>query len=208
MLGRFLPRKTNFFDYFDQQASLMVQAAREFGLLTIPGADISAHATRIKQLEHEADVIVHQCVEALHKTFITPFERNDIYQLISQMDDVIDYLNETAERIVIYRLSKMTPEVGEFIAILTHATIELQLIIQGLRKLDDIEAMRQRFVFVKSDEHASDATLRKAISHLFDTETDARTIIKWKEIYEHLENAVNRCEDISNTVEGVIIELG
>lgn len=207
MFGRLLPVSTNFFDYFENHASLIVQATNEFVILVSDGADIQSQAIRIKVLEHAADTVTHLCVEAVHKTFITPFERNDIYQLITQMDDIIDYVNEISARIVIYKLKNMTPEVKSLAAILNHSVKELELIVKTLRKIGDINAVRERFKTIKRYENESDVLLRKAVGRLFDTEKEVANIIKWKEIYENLEEAVNRCEDVSNIVEGVILEM-
>lgn len=206
MFGRLLPRKVSFFDYFEKHAALIMKASQELVVLLSPGVDIIAQANRIQNLEHEADTIAHQCVEELHKTFITPIERNDIYRLISRMDDIIDFIEETAKRIVIYKLNVMTPGVNELASILMKSVKEMEFIIGGLRKMDGIEIMRAKFIAIKQTENESDAVLLRLIGQLFEEEKDTLTIIKWKEIYENLESAVDRCEDVSNIVEGVILE--
>lgn len=207
MIRWLLPRSANFFDYFEKHAALIVQSAKEFSQLVSVDADIPAHAIRIKVLEVEADGVSHQCIEALHKTFITPFDRYYIYQLTDHLDDIIDHINETAAAIVVYKLKEMTPEVREFASILDHASQELELIIKGFRECENIDELRKRFFTVKQYEKTSDTLLRKAIGHLFESNTDVRNIIKWKEIYLHMEEAVNRCEDVGNIVEGVILEI-
>src|SRR5205814_9278007 len=104
MFGRLLPRETSFFDFFERHAAMTVEGAKEFLSLASTGANVTAKAKRIKEIEHEADVITHQCVEALHKTFITPIERDDIYRLITRMDDIMDFVEAAAERVALYKL--------------------------------------------------------------------------------------------------------
>ncbi len=206
MFRWFLPKEPKFFDYFEKHALITVEACREFLLLTEPGADIIEKVSRIKELEHQADNITHQCVEALHKTFITPFERNDIHRLITVMDDVIDFTKDAAARVETYRLVKMTPEVHEMAGILMNASQEISSTINGLRHLKHVDAMRQSFVTINRLENEGDIVLRHAIGRLFDEEQDVKNIIKWKEVYENLEMAIDSCEDVSNIIEGVILE--
>lgn len=202
-----LPKTTDFYNYFEKHAALILEAANEFTLLVSPDSDIVSHEVRIKVLEVEADNLNHQCIESLHKTFITPFDRYYIYQLMDRLDDIIDNINETAAIIVVYKLTVMTPEVVEFATILEKATEEVQQVIIGFRHNKNINQLRQRFTTIKEYEKDSDTLLRKAIGHLFESESDAKNIIKWKEIYQRLEQAINDCQHVSNIVEGVILEL-
>src|SRR5262252_1738966 len=108
MLGRLLPRETSFFDFFDEHASLTVAGAKELLALVSNGSNVVPMAKRIKEIEHEADIVTHRCVEALHKTFITPIDRNDIHRLITRMDDVLDYVEAAAERMEAMKDRKST----------------------------------------------------------------------------------------------------
>ena len=110
MFGRFLPRETSFFDFFEQHAALTVEGTKEFLSLVTTGANIPAKCRRISDIEHETDTITHRCVEALHKTFITPIDRDAIHRLITRMDDVMDYVEAAAERIELYEMQTMTAE--------------------------------------------------------------------------------------------------
>src|SRR5438093_6892517 len=121
MFGRLLPRETSFFDFFEQHAALTVEGSREFVSLVTTGANVGAKAKRIKEIEHETDVITHDCVEALHKTFITPIERDDVHRLISRMDDIMDYIEAASERIALYEIRQMTPEVRDLADVLVRA---------------------------------------------------------------------------------------
>ena len=206
MFGRLLPRETSFFDFFEKHAATTVQGAQEFLSLASTGANITAKAKRIKEIEHECDTITHHCVEALHKTFITPIERDDIYRLIGKMDDIMDYVEAAAERIALYRLTQMTPDVKDLADVLLRATLELEQAIKLLRDMSNAEAISKKCIDINRLENEADSILRAAVARLFDEEQDTKMIIKWKEIYENLENATDRCEDVANIIEGVVLE--
>src|SRR5262245_61143437 len=126
MFGRLLPREVSFFDLFEKHAAITVEGCREFLSLASTGANIAAKAKRISEIEHEADTITHRCVEALHMTFITPIERNDIHRLISRMDDIMDFVEAAAERIALYKLKDMTPEVKDLADVLLRSAQDVE----------------------------------------------------------------------------------
>jgi predicted phosphate transport protein (TIGR00153 family) len=206
MFGKLLPRKTSFFDFFEQHAALGAEGVKEFVALTKPGADIAAQARRIKELEHETDVVTHRCVEALHRTFITPIARDDIYQLITRMDDVIDNVEATAERIVLYELTEMRPEVSEMGDVLMRCAEQIQLAVKSLRNLKNADFILQTCIAINQLENEGDTLLRKALARLFREEKDPMMVIKWKEVFEYLESATDRCEDVAQILEGVVLE--
>jgi predicted phosphate transport protein (TIGR00153 family) len=208
MFQRLLPRETSFFDFFEQHSRLTVEGARELLSLVTTGANIDAKARRIKEIEHETDVITHRCVEALHKTLITPIDPDQIHRLITRMDDVMDFIEAAAERISLYRLEKMTPEVRDMADVLQRAAVAVHEACCLLRNLKDPKALLAKCVDINRLENDADAILRRAVARLFDEEQNPITIIKWKEIYEHLESASDCCEDVANIVEGVVLELG
>jgi predicted phosphate transport protein (TIGR00153 family) len=202
----FLPRETNFFDFFDQHIALTITGTQEFLKLIADGDDIESRAQRIKEIENETDIITHRCVEALHKTFITPLDRNDIHRLISRMDDVMDFVEAAAERIALYGLREIPPEIQDLAAVLARATVALQGAVNGLRGMEDAAAIRKKCIEVNSLENEADSILRNALARLFRTEKNAIQVIMWKEIYENLETATDRCEDVANIIEGVVLE--
>jgi predicted phosphate transport protein (TIGR00153 family) len=206
MFGRLLPRETSFFDLFEQHAALTVQGTKEFLSLVSTGANIGAKAKRIAEIEHETDVITHRCVEALHKTFITPIERDDIHRLISRMDDIMDFVEAASERIVLYELKTMTPEVLNLADVLVRAMEEVEQALKGLRDMRHAQAIIQRCIDVNRLENEGDSIMREAVARLFREVKDPIEIIKWKEIYENLESATDRCEDVANIIEGVVVE--
>ncbi len=206
VFARLLPRESSFFDLFEKHAELTLEGAKAFRDLVSQGANIAASAKRIKEIEHEADTITHRCVEALHKTFITPIDREEIHHLISRLDDVLDAVEAAAERITLYEISVMTPEVRELAHILVKASDKVGVALKGLRDLKHAEPIMHACVDVNRLENEGDAILRIAVARLFREEKDPITIIKWKEVYENLESATDRCEDVANIVEGIVLE--
>ncbi len=206
MLRKLMPRETNFFDYFERHAATTVRGCRELLDLATTGGDFEARAKRIKDLEHEADLITHDCMEALHKTFITPIDRDSIHTLISRMDDIMDFVDTVSDQCVLYNIERMTPDARELAEVLVESTLQLEGAVKGLRDMKNASAISERCIDVNRLENRGDEILRKAVARLFDEEKDPISIIKWKEIYENLETATDRCEDVANILEGIVLE--
>ncbi len=206
MFGRFLPRETSFFDFFEQHAALTIEGTKEFLSLVTTGANINAKCRRISDIEHETDTITHRCVEALHKTFITPIDRDSIHRLITRMDDVMDFVEAAAERVELYELTVMTADVRDLSDALHRAAVQVEQAVRGLRDLKDPNATLKLCIDINRLENEADAILRRSVARLFKEEKDPIMVIKWKEVYENLENATDRCEDVANIIEGVILE--
>ncbi|MDP1834731.1 MAG: DUF47 family protein [Chlamydiales bacterium] len=208
MFGRFLPREVSFFDFFQQQGELTVRCAREFLKLIDNPSDIEAQNRVITNIEHDADTVTHRCVEALHKTFLTPIERDDIFRLVSRMDDIVDYIEAASQRIALYKVKTMTDEVRQVAEVLVKVALEVEQALTGLRNLKNSNAIRENCIAIKHLENEAGDILHRAIARLFDEEPETRTVIKWKEIYDKLEGAIDRCEDVAGIIEGVILEHG
>jgi predicted phosphate transport protein (TIGR00153 family) len=205
MFGRLLPRDTSFFDFFERHIALTVEGAREFHAL-VDGGNVPAKAKRIKEIEHETDVITHQCVEALHKTFITPIERDDIHRLITKMDDIMDFVEAASERLSLYEIVEIRAEAKELAAVIVKSAQELAVALKGLRDLKHSQVVLDKCVDINRLENEADTILRSALARLFREEKDPITIIKWKEIFDLLETATDKCEDVANIIEGVVLE--
>jgi predicted phosphate transport protein (TIGR00153 family) len=207
MFGRFLPKERSFFDFFEQHAALTVQGTQELVEMLRDGERIEARAKRIADIEHETDVITHRCVEALHKTFITPIDRDSIHRLITRMDDIMDYVEAAAERIALYELSTMTDGVKDLADCLHRASMLVEQACLSLRDLKNPQRILRLAADVNKLETEGDAILRRAVARLFkDEKNDPILVIKWKEIYESLEMSIDRCEDVANIIEGVVLE--
>ncbi|MCC6849072.1 MAG: DUF47 domain-containing protein [Deltaproteobacteria bacterium] len=206
MLRRLLPREEDFFSLFERHSALTVEGAKQFVKLVSGGQNVRALAARIKEIEHETDVITHACVERLHTTFITPIDRDDIHRLITRMDDVMDFVESASERIALYELRDMTPEVRELADVLVRAAEALVTAIGGLRDFKKTQVILDACIEVNRLENEGDEILRNAVATLFRETTDPLLVMKWKEVYEALENATDRCEDVANIIEGVVLE--
>lgn len=206
MLRRFLPREEDFFSLFERHAALAVEGAKQFAKLAGGGENVKAMAARIKEIEHEADVVTHTCVERLHTTFITPIDRDDIHRLITRMDDVMDFVESASERIALYDLRDMTPEVKALADVLVRATESVAIAVGGLRDLRKTQVILDACIEVNRLENEGDEILRNAVATLFREATDPLLVMKWKEVYEALESATDRCEDVANIIEGVVLE--
>lgn len=206
MFGRLLPRETSFFDFFEEHAALTIEGTKEFLSMVSTAANIPAKCRRISDIEHETDTITHRCVEALHKTFITPIDRDQIHRLITRMDDVMDYVEAAAERIELYEITTMTNDVRDLADVLHRSAQQVEGAVRGLRDLKDTHSTLKLCIDISRLESEADAILRRSVARLFKEEKDPIVVIKWKEVYENLESASDCCEDVANIIEGVILE--
>ncbi len=207
MLERFLPRELSFFDFFDKQASLIVQASENFlRIVSQEKFNLDVNNNHIKSLEHQADEVVHQCLDALHQTFITPIDRDHIYRLMSSMDDIIDAINSAYNKLIIYHLTSPTRELQQLAKVVLLSTQKVELAVKALRQMKNVSDIKNICVEIHQLENEADDLLHQATARLFEEETDTRNIIKWKEIYEALEEATDACEDVADAVQSIILE--
>jgi len=205
MFRRLLPRETNFFEYFERHSEKTIEACSLLLDLFSNGKDFETHADRIKAVEEEADVITHSCIEAIHKTFITPIDRSDIHVIIKRMDDIIDCVNAASSRMVLYEIRGVRQEAVELAEILVTASTEIGKALRSLRNIKNAAAIQESCVRVHYLEDRGDALLKAGIVRLF-RERDPILVIKWKEIYERLEKATDRCDSVANILEKIVIE--
>ncbi len=203
---RLLPHDASFFAHFEQQGKKTVEGCRAFLEMVEQPGDMERRAERVKQIEHECDEITHAVVEALHKTFITPIDRNDIYRLITKMDDIMDFVEAAADRVALYELPTMTKEVADLARCLVESADHVLSAVSGIRDLGKPNGILQHCIEINRLENVADGILRGALARLFREEKDPIAVIKWKEIYETLETATDRCEDVANIIEGVVLE--
>jgi hypothetical protein len=206
VLGKLLPRKTDFFALFSRHAALTVAAARALEALLDHLGDAEAESTRIRALEHEADAVCQLTIETLHATFVTPIDRGDIHTLASRLDDIMDHVESTAQRLWLYEIREATPEIRQMAEHLRRATEAVQQTVDALANRRQPERIRELCRQVKQVEKENDRLLRRATAQLFRDESDAKALIKWKEIYDTVETAIDRCEDVANVIEGVLLE--
>ncbi len=203
---RLLPREESFFDDFEKHAAKTVEGCRAFLDMAVSGKDCAAVSPRMKVIESECDHITHGVVARLHKTFITPIDRNEIFRLISKMDDVMDFVEAAAQNLVVYDIHQPTPELAGLARTLLHGAERVLEALSGLRNLKNPALILEKCVEINRLENEADVQLRAAIAKLFKEAKDPIFVIKWKEIYELLETATDRCEDVANIIEGVVLE--
>lgn len=206
MLSRLLPRQSNFFDYFEQLAALSVQGARALGELSKDGADFDSVAARIKGFEHDADEVTHTCMETLHKTFITPIDRNDIHRLASKLDDIMDLIDGAARQMALFEVASLPEAAREATTVLELATEAVERAVKGLRNMKNATTILGECVRINELENQADRIKASSVAHLFREESNAIVVLKWHEIYQALENVTDACEDVANVIEGIVLE--
>jgi predicted phosphate transport protein (TIGR00153 family) len=203
---RFLPRDEKFYDFFEKCAQQAVQGAVQLDELLRNFSDVRVKAKQIKDIEHEGDLITHDTIESLNRTFITPFDREDIHDLITSLDDVLDYIEACAERLFLFKIDKATEEAILISGILVKAVKQLEQAVCQLRRLKDADSILKHCAEIDRLENEGDYLNRAAVAKLFETDNNPLEVIKWKEIYETMENAIDRCEDVANVLEGIALK--
>jgi hypothetical protein len=208
-LSALMPRETRFFALFDRHAELIMQGGRANADLVKDYADLARRAEliqRIGEVERSADKVTYETVQLLHSTFITPFDRNDIHRLISGMDDILDLIQDSAESMNLFDIQTLPPEAPEMARLLESCCEKVQAAVGLLSSMDNAPralALAQEIDVLESE---ADAVTRSGISRLFREEQDVRQLIKHKNVYEYLENAIDKCQDVANIIEAVVVE--
>jgi predicted phosphate transport protein (TIGR00153 family) len=202
----FVPREEKFFDLFIDSARNMVKAAQGLKDMLDNWGNIGVKVAEITEMEHEGDSITHQIVALLHRTFVTPFDREDIALLSHTMDDITDFIHAAADAIYIYKIQKPTERAKELAEIIVQASEEVERAVILLKHRSQLKMMMEHCVELNRLENRADKVYRSALGELFDDDEDTAQIIKWREIYEHMESATDRCEDVANVLEGVALK--
>jgi predicted phosphate transport protein (TIGR00153 family) len=203
LLSKILPREEGFLTLFVRQAENVAAGATALLELLRSFQEAPARARRVKDLEHAGDQITHELITRLNQTFITPFDREDVHELSSKVDDVLDLTDAAAGRLVLYGVKAVRPGVEELAQILEKATQE---ILKAIRVLDKGDHILSHCIEINRLENEGDRVTHALIGRLFEEEKDPVEIIKWKEIIETIETAVDKCEDVANVIETVILK--
>ncbi|MCL4772825.1 MAG: DUF47 family protein [Burkholderiaceae bacterium] len=209
MFGRLMPREGNFFELFDQHAQHIAAGSHELARLMTDYGDIAArrqHIDAIDRAEKDADKVTHETVTLLHKTFITPFDRDDIHSLITKMDDILDLIQDVAESAMLYDLQRISPEAQQLAEINEMCCDRVKAAVNLLDSMENAETILKLCTEIDRLESDADRVMRSAMSKLFRDESDVRQLIKLKAIYELLEAVSDKCEDVANVIEGVVLE--
>jgi len=206
MFGRLMPREGNFFELFNAHAERIVEGSRELAAMLTTFTELETRAQHIDGAERAADKITHETITLLHKTFITPFDRDQIHQLITRMDDILDLMQDVAESVVLYDIRKITPEAKQLGEICQMCCERVRTAVGLLKNVKDSEAILKTCQEIDRLESDADRVMRSAMSKLFRDEADVKQLIKLRTIYELLETITDRCEDVANIIEGIVLE--
>jgi predicted phosphate transport protein (TIGR00153 family) len=201
-----MPNEGKFFELFVQHADLCVKGATEMVALMTNFDDLESRMHAIEVLEKQADKVTHDTIELLHKTFITPIDRDDIHQLITRMDDILDLLEDAAQTISLYDIKAITPEARRLAELCLATVQKVKAAVGLLHNMDNSREILAICAEIDRLESDADHVMRAAMSKLFRDEPDVRNLIKLKAIYEILETVTDRCEDVANIIEGIIVE--
>jgi uncharacterized protein len=197
------PRERRFYDLFDQHVSNIVAAAEVLAELFDDFTDLAERQRRIKDFEHQGDEVTHEIVRTLNRTFVTPFDREDIYALSSGLDDVLDFIDEVANTINLYGITSVPEAARPMAQLLLDASRQVQ---QAVGKLEGGRDLEQHWIEIHRLENQGDSYSRKAIAELFSGGMDAIEVVKLKDLYTLLESALDRCEDVANVLESIAIK--
>ena len=206
MLGRLMPREGKFFDLFNAHAERIVEGSRELAAMIGTFKDLDAHAQRIDAAERAADKITHECISLLHTTFITPFDRDQIHQLITRMDDILDLIQDVAESIALYDLRSVTPEAKQLAEICQFSCERVRATVALLTNVKSSSAILKLCEEIDRLESDADRVMRSAMQKLFREENDLKQVMKLRVVYDLLETITDRCEDVANIIEGIVLE--
>ena len=201
----FIPKEVRFYDYFEQQSRHVLKAAVLLHELVHNFPDARAKMHAIKEVEHQGDAVTHEIVRKLNTTFITPIDREDIHALATRLDDVLDYIEASSERLVVYRIKEPTSACRAMAEVIVKTTEAMDRAIRCLRNMD--QGFHEHAVEVNRLENSADNLLRDSLAALFEEQSDPIEVIKWKEIYETMEIVTDRCEDVVNVIEGIILKM-
>ena len=202
----FIPRESKFFDLIEGSAQNMVKAAQGLKELVNNWEDVGQKVAAINELEHCGDSITHEIIAQLHRTFVTPFDREDIALLTQTMDDVVDFIHDATNAMLIYKIEGATDRAKEMADIIVQAAVEIEKAVPHLRNRSELQQVLPHCVELNRLENMADQAYRSALGELFDDSSDLAYIIKWREIYEHMESVADRCEDVANVLEGVALK--
>ncbi len=203
-----LPKDTVFFDLFEEIARHIVSSAEHLRKLTKKFPDIAGEIQHIRDEEHAADQLAHTALERLDRTFITPFDREDIHTLIGEMDDIVDNIDALAKRFPLFHVKAMEPDFERQADVLVQAAVALSEAVHRLRKSRKLSELADKLIEIHHKESIGDDNHHAAMSRLFEGNIDALDVIKWKELYDYIENAIDGCEDVGNTLERIVLKNG
>lgn len=206
MLFSLKKKEEIFYDLFDETVVKVVQAAEALDDLMNNYTDVINKVCALKDIEHDCDVHIHKIMKALNASFITPIDREDIYMIAKEMDNIVDTIEEAANRFELFHVTEVRLEAKQMAGLIVECTKELQVVVNEMRRMKRSKLLKIKIIEVNRIENEGDVIYRRAIKGLFETETNAMEVIKWKQIYEFLEDSIDSCENVANILEGVVMK--
>jgi uncharacterized protein len=201
-----IPKEKKFIALFAQSAQNAVKITQQLRDMVFIWENVKERVGVMTDLEHQGDAITHQIFEQLHRSVITPFDREDIALLAHSLDDVTDFVHGAADAMLLYKVERPTHRAKEFVGIVVQAVAEVEKAISEMHDRIGRKQLLKRCVEINRLENVGDSVYRSAMAELFDDSADIAGLIKWREIYNHMESVIDRCEDIANILEGVSIK--
>ncbi len=201
-----VPREKKFFALFEQGSQNALKIAQQLKDMVYVWENVKERVWVINDLEHQGDAITHQIFEQLHRSVITPFDREDIALLAHSLDDVVDFIHAAADAMFLYKIERPTNRAKEMVDIVVQAVAEVERAVSEIHDRAGRKKLLNRCVEINRLENIGDNVFRSAMAELFDDSEDFAGLIKWREIYKHMESVIDRCEDIANILEGVSLK--
>ncbi|MGZ3597457.1 MAG: DUF47 domain-containing protein [Syntrophales bacterium] len=201
-----IPKEEKFFDLFYELATKIEEGGELFLDMVEHYEYSEPKIVKLKELEHEADVITHRTYEKMHKTFLTPIDREDIYALVNKMDSILDMIEASAARMSLYKVKIPAKEIVDQAKILNEAIKKVKYIVHAMKNMKNAKMIIDACVEINTLENEGDIVMRMTMTRLFEQEKDPIELIKWKEIFERIEEAIDVCEDVANIVEGIVLK--
>lgn len=201
-----MPKEKRFAVLFEQSAHNAVKIAQQLKDMICSWENVQERLGIITDLEHEGDAITHQIIAQLHRSFITPFDREDIALLAHSLDEVTDFIHSSADMMILYKVEQATSRAKELADIIVQSVTEVEKAVSEIRDSIDRDSLLKRCMEINRLENEGDSIYRAALAELFSDSKDTVHLIKWREIYEHMETAIDRCEDVANVLEGVALK--
>lgn len=203
---RITPKEEIFFDLFVETAKNTCRSAEMLEELMVNYVSVNDKIKQIEELEHECDQNVHNILKQLNKSFITPIDREDIHAIAKEMDNITDAIESTAHRFRMFNVGSIREDAKKVASLIVQCTKELTGVMEEMKNMKTSTELEKKIIEVNRIENVGDEIYRDAIAQLFVAEKDAIEVVKWKEIYEYLENTLDACEDVANLVEGVVMK--
>lgn len=207
MFSLLLPKETNFFNLFDRQVECAATAAKYLKEVVVKSALDGVSLQKMRDIEHEGDQIAHEIIEYLDKTFITPFDREDIHALAMEIDDIIDMIYTIVNRLNVYKLDSVDPNLVEFAGVIEESVLGVACAVKGMRHRKQFKAVSEACIEVNRLENVGDSMRDKMLAELFEKhQNDPIHVIKWKEVYQDAETVLDICEDVAHVVESILVK--